>query len=473
MTLLRRAPGAALIVLCLALAGVPAGACAEAQFIKGADLSFLEQVEQGGGVFTEGGEEGDALDILAGHGINYIRLRVWHSPAEGYCDLESALNMAARIKQKGLGLLVDFHYSDTWADPGHQTKPSAWAGVTGPALEDSVRAYTAGVVTALAEQGTAPDMVQIGNEVICGMLWDEGRVCSPYDSPEQWDAFAALVTAGARGVRDATGGDSVRIMVHIDRGGDNAGSRWFFDNLLARDVEFDIIGQSFYPWWHGTLDELEANLAELASRYGKDMVVVETAYPWTLDWHDDTHNSVGLPEHLHPGYPATVEGQRAFLSDLMRIVAGVPDCRGLGVFYWAPEWIPAPSFGSAWENVALFDFSGEVLGSVQAFDSAYAAVGAPAGDGAGMELNWTYPNPFRSHTAISFNMPSPGRVSVTLYDLFGREVSAISREGVSQGPGSVLWDGTDRHGDRVAAGIYIYRVRSGESIASGKVVVLN
>jgi len=407
-TALPRASGSVLVFLILALAGVPDGECGQAQFIKGADVSFLEQVEDGGGVYTEGGEPRDVLDILDGHGINFIRLRVWHSPGDGYCDFESTLRMAARVKEKGLGLLIDFHYSDTWADPAHQTKPASWSSTTGGALEDSVRSYTAGVVAALKAQGTLPDMVQIGNEVICGMLWDDGRVCNPYDTAEQWDAFGDLVTAGILGVRDATDpADSVRIMIHIDRGGDNGASRWFFDSLLARGVDFDIIGQSFYPWWHGSLADLQANLGDLATRYGKDLVVAETAYPWTLGWHDDTHNLVGLPEHLLPGYPATVAGQHAFLADLMGIVANAPERRGRGVFYWAPEWIAAPSSGSAWENVTLFDFSGEVLGSVEAFDSAYSGVEPPAGEEPGLELNWTYPNPLRTRTAICFNLPAP------------------------------------------------------------------
>ena len=357
-----------------------AGDCGQARFIKGADISFLEEVEKGGGVFTEGGEPRDALDILKRHGFNFIRLRVWVSPAEGYCDLESTLLMAERAAAKGFGLLIDLHYSDTWADPGRQTKPAAWSGVSGRALEDSVRGYTRGVIAALAAQGTLPDMVQIGNEIVCGMLWDDGRVCDSFNTPERWNALARLIGAAVAGVRDATvPGDSVGIMIHIDRGGDNGASRWFFDHLIAEGVDFDIIGLSFYPWWHhGTLAGLRDNLADLSERYGKGIVIAETAYPWTLGWRDDEHNIVGLPEQLLPGYPATVGGQAAFLADLMSTVASAPASSGRGVFYWAPEWIAAPSFGSAWENVTLFDFSGEVLGSIGVFDSVYAGAGPPA-----------------------------------------------------------------------------------------------
>lgn len=374
----------ALSLLFLVTAGATAissaGDCGQAGFIKGADVSFLEEVEKGGGVFTEGGEPRDALDILKRHGFNCIRLRVWHSPSEGHCDLESTLLMAERAKTKGFGLLVDLHYSDTWADPGRQTKPAAWSGVSGRALEDSVREYTRDVIAALASQGTLPDMVQIGNEIVCGMLWDDGRVCDSFDTPDRWGALARLLAAAITGVGDATTpGDSVGIMIHIDRGGDSGASRWFFDHLIAEGVDFDIIGLSFYPWWHGTLVDLGDNLADLSERYGKPILIAETAYPWTLDWHDDKHNIVGLPEHLLSGYPATVNGQGAFLADLMSIVAGAPDSKGRGVFYWAPEWIAARSYGSAWENVTLFDFSGEVLGSIAVFDSVYAAAGSPAG----------------------------------------------------------------------------------------------
>ncbi len=370
---LARACGlAALLAVFLPGAGTPRSSTRKA-FIKGADISFLQEVEANGGVFTEGGAPMDAIDILTGHGFNYARLRIWHSPSGGYNDLAHTLVMARRAKQRNLGLLLDIHYSDTWADPGKQHKPASWAGLSFPALKDSVYEYTRGVVAELKAQDTTPDMVQIGNEIICGMLWDEGRVCGGWDIPGQWEKLGGLVAEGIRGVRDATDpADSVRIVIHVDRGGDMAGSIWFFDRLLAEGIDFDVIGQSFYPWWHGTLGDLEANLDTLAGRYGKDIAIVETAYPWTLGWHDDEHNMVGLPEHLHDGYPATVEGQGLFLSDLMEVVAGVRESRGLGIFYWAPDWISSPGKGSAWENVALFDFEGEVLGSVSAFDSVVA-----------------------------------------------------------------------------------------------------
>jgi arabinogalactan endo-1,4-beta-galactosidase len=366
------------LVIVIVFASVALAPASGGGFIRGGDVSFLQQLEDSGAVFMDDGVARDALDIFRDHGFNYIRLRIWHTPSSGYNDLDKTLLMAARLKQKGFGFLLDFHYSDTWADPGHQYKPAAWADLPFDALKDSIYTYTRHVIGELKDQNTLPDMVQIGNEIACGMLWDDGRVCGSFNTPEQWQRLGELVGEAIRGVEDGiTPEDSVRVMIHVDRGGDNGGCRWFFGNLLAQGVDFDIIGLSFYPWWHGTMADLRANMDDLAVRYRKDIVVVETAYPWTLSWCDDRHNPVGLPEHLHPGYPASVDGQRDFLIDLMGTIGDVDDGRGLGVFYWSPEYISAPSVGSSWENLALFDCSGNLLPSIAAFDS---TIGGPDGD---------------------------------------------------------------------------------------------
>jgi len=445
-------------------------------FVKGADISFLQQIEDNGGVYTEDGVPRDALDIFKDHGFNYFRLRLWHTPSGGYCNLEKTLLMAQRIKQRDLGFLLDFHYSDTWADPGKQYKPASWTGISYDALKDSVYAYTRHVIEELKAQNTLPDMVQIGNEIICGMLWDDGRVCGAWNTPEQWQQFAGLVKEGIRGVEDATdAGDSVRIVIHIDRGGDTGGSIWFFDHLLAEGVDFDVIGQSFYPWWHGTLGDLEANLDTLAKRYGKDIVIAETAYPWTLGWYDDTHNIVGLPEHLHEGYPASVEGQKAFLLDLMEIVAGVPDCRGAGVFYWAPDWISAPGLGSPWENVTLFSFEGEALSSMAAFDSAMAGVGPgkpPDSPEPPVRLNQNFPNPFGGQTSISYDLSEDTHVVLKIYDLLGKETRTLVDGPCSAGPNAVHWDGTGDDGDMAAPGIYLCRLSSDRRSEATKIILL-
>jgi len=416
-------------------------------FVKGSDVSSLPQVEDGGGIFTESGEPGDALEILAAHGVDFVRLRIWHTPADGYCGFEKTMDMAARASALGLRLLLDFHYSDTWADPGKQYKPAAWAGLTTAELADSVYRYTRDVVTALISQNTRPDWVQIGNEITCGMLWDNGLVCNTWDNPAQWIQLRALVKAGIDGVHDAAAGDSIATMIHFADGGDNGGCIWFFDNLLAEGVEFDLIGLSFYPWWHGTLDDLSYNINDLAARYGKRIVVVETAYPFTLGWNDDTHNLVGLESQLLDGYPATAEGQRDFISDLIDTVRNVPGGLGIGIFYWEPAWIAGPPPGSGWENLALFDFAGEVLPSISAFEETPTDASGPEAPN-GSLLRQNYPNPFNPSTRIMYELPAGGPVNLSIYDCTGREIRQLVEGYRQRGAHQINWDGRRSDGSR-------------------------
>ncbi len=336
--------------------------------IRGADISFLPQIEDNNGKFYDNGSEEDLLQILKTHGVNSIRLRIWNDPISGYCSKSETLDLAKRLNSKGFQFLLDFHYSDGWADPGNQNKPSSWNMLSYLELKQAVYNYTYEVITDLKNQGTTPDMVQIGNEITCGFLWNTGRVCGDYDNETQWHQFTELLKAGITGVQDGLEGESVKIMLHIDRGGYNVGSRWFFDNILAKNVSFDVIGQSFYPWWHGSLEDLKENLRDLALRYNKEICVVETAYPWTLNWFDTTNNIVGLEGQLLTGYPATVQGQKQYLLDLKKIISEVPSSKGIGFFYWAPERISTTNFGSSWENLALFDFNGNVLESISVFE---------------------------------------------------------------------------------------------------------
>jgi arabinogalactan endo-1,4-beta-galactosidase len=357
--------------LFIVLAGLSLGSepAAAEPFILGVDISALEQVEEGGGIFSDDGIAGDAIDIFREHGVNYIRLRLWHSPSGETGSLDSALRLAARGREAGMGLLLDIHYSDDWADPNKQYKPGVWEGLPFEALADSVRAYTSDVIGRFWAAGVLPEIVQIGNEISCGLLWNDGKVCGTLEADTRWRNLAALVNAGIEGVKDGAGsGEMPRIMIHYDDGGDNSRCRWFFDKLAGEGVGFDIIGLSFYPWWHGTLDDLSANLDDLAARYGKVIIIVETAYPWTLGWFDDEHNLVGLEGQLHDGFDASVDGQRKFIEKVIETVEGIEGGRGIGFFYWAPEWISAPGASSPWENMTLFDFSGSALYSIGAFE---------------------------------------------------------------------------------------------------------
>ena len=246
------------------------------QKILGADISFLPELEARGLQFyNEQGEVEDAIQILKEHGFNYIRLRIFvhpdrkeggYSPGLGFCDLAHTLVMAKRIKQAGMGFLLDFHYSDTWADPQKQFTPKAWSNLDYKGLEDSTYAYTLGVMKALKNQGTDPDMVQIGNEINHGLLWPKGAI-------NNLDSLAGLVYAGMRGVKMVN--SKTPIMLHIALGGQNEESRFFLDQMLARKVPFDIIGLSYYPRWHGSLEDLESNIRDLGQRYGKYMMVAE------------------------------------------------------------------------------------------------------------------------------------------------------------------------------------------------------
>src|SRR5665647_2496627 len=341
--------------------------------VRGADLSFTLQEEAAGNSYTNlQGHRHPVEKILASAGANWARLRVWVDPPAGYSDLPAALRLAQRCRGAGLKVLLDLHYSDFWADPGKQATPAAWVGQDLTQLNETVRGYTRQVVDAFARQGTPIDMIQIGNEITNGMLWPLGQIYN--DSREHWDPLVSLLDAGLTGAREGTPRHhELATMVHIDRGGDNGGSRYFYDNIIQREVDFDIIGLSFYPFWHGPLSALQANLNDLAGRYGKDLVVAETAYPWTLADGDNLANSLNsaaqLPEATH--YPATRSGQRDYFEALRNVIQQVPSGHGLGFFDWEPEWIPGvgwePGQGNPNDNLTMFDFHGHALPALNAF----------------------------------------------------------------------------------------------------------
>ena len=240
----------------------------------GADISFLPELEDQGIKFSDKGITKDPILILKEHGFNYVRLRIFNEPAndsgyspkKGFCDLEHTKAMAKRVKAAGMKLLLDFHYSDYWADPGKQYKPAAWQGLAFTDLKKALYDYTKKVMQQLKNQGTVPDMVQVGNEINHGMVWPEGSIQNP-------DQLAQLIRAGIAAVKVVE--PTVVIMLHVALGGQNSESVFFLDNMVARGVPFDVIGESYYPKWHGTLHDLRDNLNDLAARYDKDLIVVE------------------------------------------------------------------------------------------------------------------------------------------------------------------------------------------------------
>jgi arabinogalactan endo-1,4-beta-galactosidase len=360
--------------------------------MRGVDISSLPKVEDHEGVFRDdAGRPQDVFRILADHGVNYVRLKLWHSPASGYNTLHRVKAMAQRIRAADMGFLLNIHYSDTWADPAKQFKPAAWNDLGYDQLAEAVYGYTKDVIADLMEQGTEPDIVQIGNEIPNGMLWDIGKLDRELDgSSEQFTALSGLLKAGIAGVKDS--GATAKIMLHLDKGGDNDLYRWWFDGVIAQGVEFDLIGLSFYGYWHGELADLANNLCDLAHRYNKGLVLVETSYPHTLQDQDGFENVIHQEDQLAAGYPATVEGQTAWLRDLGQVVGGTPNGLGKGVFYWEPAWLglpgcgwdpDEPASGNEWENQALFDFEGKALSSLDVFSEFSGTAPIPLGDRAG------------------------------------------------------------------------------------------
>jgi arabinogalactan endo-1,4-beta-galactosidase len=338
--------------------------------IRGADISSLKKSEDMGGIYlNEQGTEEDALRILSEHGMNYARLRVWPNSPDGYHGKAQMLEMARRLKALQIRLLVDFHYSDSWADPGKQYKPQAWEQLAFTGLKQALYAHTLDICQALNEQGTPADMVQIGNEITNGMLWPEGK------NEPSFNNLAALLKGGYRAVKESS--PATQVMLHLDNGGNNTRYRWWFDQIIEQAVPFDLIGASYYPYWHGTLADLQANLDDIAKRYGRDIVVVETAYPFTAENNDYCENVITT--QASPGYPFTPHGQARMLADVMAIVRAVPNGRGLGIMWWEATWTavpgngwdPAkPSCGNNWENQALFDYQDRPLPAMGLFSEA-------------------------------------------------------------------------------------------------------
>lgn len=249
----------------------------------GADISFVPQEESRGKKYSDNGVEKDILQILKDNNFNWIRLRLFVDPAaengyskEGYCGLEKTLALAKRVKAAGMNFLLDFHYSDTWADPEKQFTPAAWKRSSGSALEGQLYRYTNETVKRFIDEGARPDMVQIGNEINNGFLWPQGQLPKAKEkvnSTEEMESFCVLLRCASAAVRAVD--PDIAIMVHIACGGQNEESVAFFDKIIARDVKFDVIGQSYYPKYHGTLPELESNLNNLAKRYQKPVCIVE------------------------------------------------------------------------------------------------------------------------------------------------------------------------------------------------------
>jgi arabinogalactan endo-1,4-beta-galactosidase len=284
-------------------------------FSKGADVGWLPQMEATGYKFYDtDGTQKDCLQLLKDRGMNTIRLRVWVNPsdnkASGHCSPAETVVMAVRAQKMGMRIMINFHYSDTWADPGKQAKPAAWANHSFTELLNDVYNHTFEVLTALKKAGVTPEWVQIGNEIPGGMMWPEG-------STSNWSQLAQLLNKGYEATKAVN--STIKVIVHVDEGNNNAKFRGFFDNAKAHNVKYDVIGLSYYPFWikkdySETIADLAFNLNDMVQRYGKEVMVVEVG-----------------------GEDDKVQNTFELLAATIKVVKAVPNNMGIGVLYWEPQ----------------------------------------------------------------------------------------------------------------------------------------
>jgi len=324
-------------------------------FILSADLSSLPLVESKNIVFYNLNDEPeDFLTTLKNNGINTVRLRLWHTPQNKNSGFSEVKTFSKKLHSLGFKVWLSVHYSDTWADPGHQIIPQAWEGLEYDILKDSLRNYTTIIIKEIN-----PDIFQIGNEINSGFLLPLGDIKAE-------SQFLGLLETASAAVRNNS--ENCKIMIHY--AGIN-GSENFFGKIQSLD--YDIIGLSFYPIWHGKdLEVLSNAINKLSDNYNKSIAIAETAYPFTLNWNDYTNNIVGLEEQLIlPDYPASPQGQKNFISTIINIVKN--DSLGFGVSYWGAELIafdgPTSENGSPWENQAFYDFDNKALPVIESFNS--------------------------------------------------------------------------------------------------------
>ncbi len=338
------------------------------QFVMGADLSYVNQVQDYGGLYKDSGSIKDPFTIFKNHGANVVRVRLWHNPqwlkplnaGKMYSDLYDAEKTIQRAKAAGMAVNLDFHYSDTWADPANQTIPAAWAGLSLTVLKDSVYNYTLAVLNYLKTKNLTPEMVQVGNENNNGMLWPVGKT-----SGSNFTAFCTLLKSGIKAVRDFSAISTIKpqIILHVAQLQDAA--FWCTNVITNGGVnDFDIIGLSHYSNWStiNAMANITTVISSLKTNFGKKIMIVETGYPFTTASADSYNNLIDATAAV-PGYPVTNEGQYNYMKDLTQaIIAG----GGSGIMYWEPAWITSPlkdlwGTGSSWENMCLFDFSSNAL----------------------------------------------------------------------------------------------------------------
>lgn len=407
---------------------------ASAQFACGADIGWLSQMEAQGYVFKDNsGVQRNCLDILKGKGINALRLRVWVNPTGGYCGKKDVAYMAHRADSAGFKVMLDFHCSDTWADPGHQAKPAAWASDTLAQLLSHLYGHIYGVLDTLKSIGIVPAWVQIGNETNDGMLWEDGRASTHMNN------FAAMIKTGYNAVKAVD--STIQVIVHLSDGHNNALFRRMFDGLRNNGAKWDIIGMSVYPYWANlpwAKDDSLAlvNMTDMIARYQTKVMVVETGY---------LYNDPITANH--------------FLLDL---IAKTQSVGGLGVFYWEPE-----SYN--WQGYQLGAWDPATKEPTVAMDAFLSvnAISVPQNNNIlRYDLN-IYPNPFNPSTTIAYDLPTSSSIAIVIYNALGEEVTRLVSGYEHSGHHNVIWSPRN-----VSSGVYFCRMSSESSAKTEKIVLL-
>lgn len=325
----------------------------EDTFVRAADVSFVPEIESVGVSFKNNNTAQDPLLTLKNAGVNYIRIRLWHTPSDGHSGMAEVKQLATRVRNLGMKVWLTVHYSDTWADPGHQTKPVAWQSLNFTNLKSAVAVYTSQIMSEIN-----PEIIQIGNETNDGFLWPEGKLSTNEAQ------YLELTNAAVSSVRNAN--NTTKIMLQY--AGISNSADWYFNKV--KNVNYDYIGISYYPVYHGTsLADVKTKLTGLNQTFSKKVLIAETSYPFTLGWNDWTNNVVGQSNQLVAGYDATASGQKNYILAIKSLVKSVPN--GQGFCYWGGEWIAfkgnQATNGSTWENQALWDFNNNALEGIQAF----------------------------------------------------------------------------------------------------------
>ena len=349
------------------------------EFCMGVDLSYVNQIEDNGGVYKDSLKKMDPFTIFRNHGANAVRVRLWVNPSwqlpvtggKLYSDLPDVEKTIRRAKENGMVVNLDLHYSDDWADPQKQNPPAAWQGLSFEQVKDSVYQYTLSVLNYLSARQLTPEMIQIGNETNPGMLFPYGQI-----NNGDFKGFADLLKSGIRAVRDFSAGAVTikpKIILHVAQLQD---AGWWTRGVISQQgvTDFDILGLSHYSKWSQVNDmkAITDTIQALTSRYGKTVMIVETAYPYTANNFDSYNNLFGPGDAL-PAYPLTMQGQFQYMKDLVQAVI---NGGGKGIMYWEPAWITSPmrdrwGQGSSWENNALFDWNGNVVPAMDYMNSVY------------------------------------------------------------------------------------------------------